>query len=109
MEKPLARNVREALNIVETVARAGSLFMVGHTLRFNSVVRALESAALPDASHLSEALALIETLTPSIETSPAAFSAMPPGLSTDTPTHTLSGHGSREATRATRSARFVRT
>jgi predicted dehydrogenase len=42
VEKPLARNSREAINIVETVARSGSLFMVGHTLRFNSVVRALE-------------------------------------------------------------------
>lgn len=42
VEKPLARNSREALNIVETVARSGSLFMVAHTLRFNSVVRALE-------------------------------------------------------------------
>ena len=42
VEKPLARNSREAINIVETVARSGSLFMVGHTLRFNAVVQAFE-------------------------------------------------------------------
>ncbi len=55
VEKPLARNSREALNIVETVARSGSLFMVGHTLRFNSVVQALEH-------HLDE-LGPIHTIT----------------------------------------------
>jgi predicted dehydrogenase len=55
VEKPLARNSREALNIVETVARSGSLFMVAHTLRFNSVVRALEH-------HLDE-LGPIHTIT----------------------------------------------
>jgi len=42
VEKPLACNTREAINIVEAVSRTGSLCMVGHTLRFNSVVRALE-------------------------------------------------------------------
>lgn len=42
VEKPLAHNTRAALNIVEAVARAGTVFMVGHTLRFNAVVCALE-------------------------------------------------------------------
>ncbi len=42
VEKPLARNTREAINIVEAVARTAGVLMVGHTLRFNSVVRTLE-------------------------------------------------------------------
>lgn len=42
VEKPLACNTREAINIVEATARAEGLLMVSHTLRFNSVVRALE-------------------------------------------------------------------
>ncbi|MDH3598542.1 MAG: Gfo/Idh/MocA family oxidoreductase [Candidatus Tectomicrobia bacterium] len=42
VEKPLARNTREGLNIVEAVARSGTVLMVSQTLRFNSVVRALE-------------------------------------------------------------------
>jgi predicted dehydrogenase len=42
VEKPLACNAREAINIIEATARSGSLLMVAHTLRFNSVVRALE-------------------------------------------------------------------
>lgn len=42
VEKPLACNTREAMNIVEATARAGGLLMVNHTLRFNTVVRALE-------------------------------------------------------------------
>jgi predicted dehydrogenase len=42
VEKPLACNTREAINIVETVSRTGGLLMINHTLRFNSVVRALE-------------------------------------------------------------------
>ena len=42
VEKPFARNTREAINIVEAVARTGTALMVGHTLRFNAVVRALE-------------------------------------------------------------------
>lgn len=43
VEKPLACNTREAINIVEATARAQGLLMVSHTMRFNSVVRALES------------------------------------------------------------------
>ena len=42
VEKPLARNTREAITIMEALARSGELLMVCHTLRFNSVVRALE-------------------------------------------------------------------
>lgn len=42
VEKPLARNTREGINIVEAVARTGIPLMVSQTLRFNSVVRALE-------------------------------------------------------------------
>ena len=42
VEKPLACNTREAINIVEATARTNGLLMVNHTLRFNSVVRALE-------------------------------------------------------------------
>jgi predicted dehydrogenase len=42
VEKPLARNTREAINIVEATARAQGLLMVSHTLRFNAVVQALE-------------------------------------------------------------------
>jgi predicted dehydrogenase len=42
VEKPFARNTREAINMVEAVARSGTALMVGHTLRFNAVVRALE-------------------------------------------------------------------
>ena len=42
VEKPLACNTREALNIVEAVARANALLMLGQTLRFNAVVRAFE-------------------------------------------------------------------
>jgi predicted dehydrogenase len=42
VEKPLALNTREAINILEATSRSGSLLMVGHTLRFNAVVRALE-------------------------------------------------------------------
>jgi predicted dehydrogenase len=42
VEKPLACNTREAINIVEAVSRSGGLLMVNHTLRYNSVVRALE-------------------------------------------------------------------
>jgi predicted dehydrogenase len=42
VEKPLAHNTREGLNIVEAVARSGTLLMVSQTLRFNSVVRTLE-------------------------------------------------------------------
>jgi predicted dehydrogenase len=42
VEKPLACNTREAINIVEATARAEGVLMVGHILRFNSVVRALE-------------------------------------------------------------------
>jgi predicted dehydrogenase len=43
VEKPLACNTREAINIVEATARAGGLLMVSHSLRFNAVVRALEN------------------------------------------------------------------
>ena len=43
VEKPLARNTREGLNIVEAVARSGTVLMVSQTLRFNSVVRTLEN------------------------------------------------------------------
>jgi len=43
VEKPLACNTREAINIVEAIARSGGFLMVNHTLRFNSVVRALEA------------------------------------------------------------------
>ena len=42
VEKPLACNTREAINIVEAIARSNGFLMVNHTLRFNSVVRALE-------------------------------------------------------------------
>jgi predicted dehydrogenase len=42
VEKPLACNTREAINIVEATARSGGLLMVNHTLRFNAVVRTLE-------------------------------------------------------------------
>lgn len=42
VEKPLACNTREAINIVEAIARSGGFLMVNHTLRFNSVIRALE-------------------------------------------------------------------
>jgi predicted dehydrogenase len=42
VEKPLACNTREAINIVEAVSRTGGFLMVSQTLRFNSVVRALE-------------------------------------------------------------------
>jgi predicted dehydrogenase len=42
VEKPLAHNTREGLNIVEAVARSGTVLMVSQTLRFNSVVRTLE-------------------------------------------------------------------
>ncbi len=43
VEKPLARNTREAIDIVEAAARTGGLLMVAHTLRFNAVVQALEA------------------------------------------------------------------
>ncbi len=42
VEKPLARNTREGISIVEAVARTGAVLMVSHTLRFNKVVRTLE-------------------------------------------------------------------
>jgi predicted dehydrogenase len=42
VEKPMACNTREAINIVEAASRADRLLMVAHTLRFNSVVQALE-------------------------------------------------------------------
>ena len=42
VEKPMACNAREAINIVEATSRSGGLLMVAHTLRFNTVVRALE-------------------------------------------------------------------
>lgn len=42
VEKPMACTTREAINIVEATSRAGALLMVAHTLRFNTVVRALE-------------------------------------------------------------------
>lgn len=42
VEKPLACNVREAINIVEATSRSGSFLMVAHTLRFHPVVQALE-------------------------------------------------------------------
>lgn len=42
VEKPLACNTRQAINIVEGATRHGTLLMVGHTLRFNTVVRTLE-------------------------------------------------------------------
>jgi predicted dehydrogenase len=42
VEKPLARNTREGINIVEAVARTGTVLMVSQTLRFNAVVQALE-------------------------------------------------------------------
>ena len=42
VEKPLACTSREAINILEAAARSGNMVMVSHTLRFNSVVRALE-------------------------------------------------------------------
>lgn len=42
VEKPLAHNTREGINIVEAVARSGTVLMVSQTLRFNSVVRTLE-------------------------------------------------------------------
>ena len=43
VEKPLAGNTREATNIIEATARSGGLLMVNHTLRFNTVVQALEA------------------------------------------------------------------
>jgi predicted dehydrogenase len=55
VEKPLACNTREATNIIEATARSGSLLMVNHTLRFNSVVQALEA-------HLDE-IGAIHTIT----------------------------------------------
>jgi predicted dehydrogenase len=55
VEKPLARNIREATNIIEATARSGSLLMVNHTLRFNAVVQALEA-------HLDE-IGAIHTIT----------------------------------------------
>ena len=42
VEKPMACNTREAINIVETTSRTGGLLMVAHTMRFNAVVQALE-------------------------------------------------------------------
>ncbi len=51
IEKPLAPTVAECRTIAEAVARAGVTAMVGHTLRFNSVVRALH-AALPSIGAL---------------------------------------------------------
>ena len=42
VEKPMACNTREALNIVEATSRADGLLMVAHTMRFNKVVLALE-------------------------------------------------------------------
>lgn len=42
VEKPMACNTREAINIVEATSRAGGLLMVAHTMRFNPVVQALE-------------------------------------------------------------------
>lgn len=42
VEKPLARNTREAINIIEAVSRTAGWLMVAHTLRFNTVVRAIE-------------------------------------------------------------------
>jgi predicted dehydrogenase len=42
VEKPLACNTREAINIAEALSRSQGFLMVAHTLRFNSVVRALE-------------------------------------------------------------------
>ena len=42
VEKPLACNTREAIDIVEATARAQGLLMVNHTLRFNSAIRTLE-------------------------------------------------------------------
>lgn len=62
VEKPMALNGREAINIIEAVARSNSLFMVAHTLRFNAVVRALEH-------HLDE-IGLIHTMTMSQRAEP---------------------------------------
>lgn len=42
VEKPMACNTREAINIVEAASRANRPLMVAHTMRFNSVVQALE-------------------------------------------------------------------
>ncbi len=42
VEKPMACTTREAINIVEAASRADRLLMVAHTLRFNTVVQALE-------------------------------------------------------------------
>lgn len=42
VEKPMACNTREAINIVETTSRTGALLMVAHTMRFHAVVHALE-------------------------------------------------------------------
>lgn len=44
IEKPLAPTVADCRAIADAVARAGVTAMVAHTLRFNSVVRALRSA-----------------------------------------------------------------
>ena len=42
VEKPMACTTREAINIVEAASRSDRLLMVAHTLRFNTVVQALE-------------------------------------------------------------------
>jgi predicted dehydrogenase len=55
VEKPLAPTVAECRAIADAVARAGVAAMVGHTLRFNAVVRALRDA-LPSIGTLHAAV-----------------------------------------------------
>jgi predicted dehydrogenase len=55
IEKPLAPTVAECRAIAEAVARVGVTAMVGHTLRFNAVVRTLR-AALPTIAPLHAAV-----------------------------------------------------
>lgn len=42
LEKPMARNVAEAARIKEEADKAGIMLMMGHTLRFNSVIQELK-------------------------------------------------------------------
>src|SRR5438876_9380547 len=43
VEKPMACTSREAVSLVEAASRSDRLLMVAHTLRFNTVVQALEA------------------------------------------------------------------
>ena len=64
VEKPMACTTREAINIVEAASRANRLLMVAHTLRFNTVVQALEQ-------HLDE-IGAIHTISMSQRLEPPA-------------------------------------